>query len=161
VPNTLLSGCRLSAIMPGMFLRRKTKSVRGVGYSYWHLCQTVRTARGPRQRVVASLGKLDEAQCAGLTGGWDDLSALLRGHTPQPKLDTAALPGFDTTEAAPPARWEQADLKALRWLLNPHPAGFVRVTMSPLKLRTSVQFPIPCNWNHSLNRSAQSYVSIL
>ena len=100
--------------MPGMFLRRKTKSVRGVGYSYWHLCQTVRTARGPRQRMVASLGKLDEAQCAGLTGGWDDLSALLRGHTPQPKLDTVALPGFDTTEAAPPARWEQADLKALR-----------------------------------------------
>jgi len=100
--------------MPGMFLRRKTKSVRGVGYSYWHLCRTVRTARGPRQRMVASLGKLDEAQCAGLTGGWEDLSALLRGQTPQPKLDTAALPGFDTTEAAPPARWEQADLKALR-----------------------------------------------
>jgi hypothetical protein len=38
-----------------MFLRRKNKKARGVGYSYWHLCETVRTARGPRQRVVASL----------------------------------------------------------------------------------------------------------
>ena len=62
-----------------MFLRRKNKNVRGVGYSYWNLCETVRTDRGPRQRVVASLGKLDEAQIAGLKGGWDDLPALLRG----------------------------------------------------------------------------------
>jgi hypothetical protein len=46
VPNTLLSDVRFFAIMPSMFLWRKTKSVRGVGYSYWHLCQTVRTARG-------------------------------------------------------------------------------------------------------------------
>jgi hypothetical protein len=61
-----------------MFLRRKSKTVRGVGYSYWHLCQTVRTARGPRQRVVASLGKLDTAEAAGMGGGWADLRALLR-----------------------------------------------------------------------------------
>lgn len=48
-----------------------------MGYSYWHLCETVRTARGPRQRVIASLGKLDEAQVAELRGGWEDLPALL------------------------------------------------------------------------------------
>lgn len=65
-----------------MFLRRKDKQVRGVGYSCWNLCETVRTVRGPRQRVVASLGKLDEAQIAGLKDGWDDLPALLRGETP-------------------------------------------------------------------------------
>ena len=52
----------------GMFLRRKNKSSRGVGYSYWSLCETHRTARGPRQRVVASLGKLGEAEAAGLPG---------------------------------------------------------------------------------------------
>jgi len=61
-----------------MFLRRKNKKSRGIGYSYWHLCETVRTARGPRQRVVASLGKLDETEVAGLRDGWDDLTALLR-----------------------------------------------------------------------------------
>jgi hypothetical protein len=100
-----------------MFLRRKSKSARGVGYSYWHLCETVRTARGPRQRVVASLGKLDEAELAGWRGGWDDLPALLRGETPRPRPTTAPLPGF-TAEVGVPAdvapRWEQADLRALR-----------------------------------------------
>lgn len=99
-----------------MFLRRKTKSARGVGYSYWHLCKTVRTARGPRQQVVASLGKLDERELDGLRGGWDDLPALLRGQNPQARPVTMPLPGFassgDTQPAAP--RWESADLNALR-----------------------------------------------
>lgn len=99
-----------------MFLRRKTKSARGVGYSYWHLCRTVRTAGGPRQQVVASLGKLDQAELAGLRGGWDDLPALLRGEAPPPRPLTATLPGLEapgTTDAAAP-RWESADLRALR-----------------------------------------------
>ena len=98
-----------------MFLRRKNKKYRGIGYSYWHLCETVRTARGPRQRVVASLGKLDEAEVAGLRGGWDDLTALLRGETPAPGPTTADLPGF--APARPPAsstQWERADVGGLR-----------------------------------------------
>lgn len=99
-----------------MFLRRKTKSARGVGYSYWHLCRTVRTARGPRQQVVASLGKLDPAESTGLRGGWDDLPALLRGETPRPL--TAPLPGFgaldENASAVSASRWEPADLCALR-----------------------------------------------
>ncbi|MEY4488055.1 MAG: hypothetical protein RIQ79_563 [Verrucomicrobiota bacterium] len=102
-----------------MFLRRKTKSARGVGYSYWHLCQTVRTARGPRQQVVASLGKLDQSELAVLRGGWDDLPFLLRGETPPPRPFTAPLPGLGSacdaagnSDHAP--RWEPADLRALR-----------------------------------------------
>ena len=116
MPNTPLRAGRVSAIVPGMFLRRKTKSARGVGYSYWHLCRTVRTARGPRQQVVASLGKLDQAELAGLRGGWDDLPVLLRGETPPPRPVTAPLPGFaapSDADSAPP-RWEPADLRALR-----------------------------------------------
>ena len=104
-----------------MFLRRKTKSARGVGYSYWHLCRTVRTARGPRQQVVASLGKLDDAQLAGLRGGWDDLPSLLRGETPALKPVIAPLPGFGLPGDAKGysgsdsgSRWEPADLRALR-----------------------------------------------
>lgn len=117
MPNSPLRRGRISAILPGMFLRRKTKSARGVGYSYWHLCRTVRTARGPRQQVVASLGKLDEREVAGLRGGWEDLPALLRGEAPRPRPPvTAPLPGFaGSGEAAPmPPRWEPADLRALR-----------------------------------------------
>jgi transposase len=104
-------------MLPGMFLRRKTKSARGVGYSYWHLCRTVRTARGPRQQVVASLGKLDPTESAGLRGGWDDLPALLRGETPPPRPLTAPLPGFgalDENASDSASRWEPADLRALR-----------------------------------------------
>lgn len=99
-----------------MFLRRKSKTVRGVGYSYWHLCRTVRTARGPRQQVVASLGKLDERELAGLRGGWEDLPALLRGEPPAPRPHTSALPGFESAgpDDSAAAQWEQADLSGLR-----------------------------------------------
>ena len=41
-----------------MFLRKKRKRFDGEVYEYWTLCESVRTERGPRQRVVASLGKL-------------------------------------------------------------------------------------------------------
>jgi hypothetical protein len=119
VPNTPLKTYRVSAILLGMFLRRKTKSARGVGYSDWHLCRTVRTARGPRQQVVASLGKLDDAQLADLRGGWDDLPSLLRGETPSLKPVTAPLPGLGLPGDAQgysgsDSRWEPADLRALR-----------------------------------------------
>ena len=43
-----------------MFLRR-CKHSRGNPYAYWKLVETHRTARGPRQRVVAYLGDLDDA----------------------------------------------------------------------------------------------------
>jgi transposase len=102
-----------------MFLRRKTKSARGVGYSYWHLCRTVRTARGPRQQVVASLGKLDDTQLAGLRGGWADLPFLLRGETAPARPLTASLPGLgascdEADHSGCASRWEPADLRALR-----------------------------------------------
>lgn len=102
-------------MMAGVFLRRKNKQHRGVGYSYWHLCETVRTARGPRQRVVASLGKLDEVEAGGLRGGWDDLPALLRGETPAARATTEPLPGVGMGNASrPPAQWEQVDVRGVR-----------------------------------------------
>ena len=96
-----------------MFLRRKTKQHRGVGYSYWHLCETVRTARGPRQRVVASLGKLDQEEAGALRDGWDDLPALLRGETPVARTTTSPLPGVAADEPGA-ARWEQVDVRGVR-----------------------------------------------
>ena len=45
-----------------MFLRKKRKVADGETYEYWSLCRTVRTARGPRQEVVACLGKFDEEE---------------------------------------------------------------------------------------------------
>jgi hypothetical protein len=94
-----------------MFLRRKTKRVRGVGYSYWNLCETVRTERGPRQRVVASLGKLDEAEVSGMSGGWEDLPELLRGQAPR-RPAQMVLPGLGGEEGK--SRWESVDVSRVR-----------------------------------------------
>jgi len=44
-----------------MFLRQYTKREHGRRVAYWALVESYRTVRGPRQRVVAWLGKLDEA----------------------------------------------------------------------------------------------------
>ena len=62
-----------------MFLRRHRKIVDQVSYDYWSLCESVRTAAGPRQRVVASLGKLTLEE-ARPEAGWEDLRALLEGR---------------------------------------------------------------------------------
>ena len=61
-----------------MCLRKKRKKSGGEVYEYWSLCETVRTAKGPRQRVVASLCKLDEEEAR--AGGWEDIEGLLSGR---------------------------------------------------------------------------------
>lgn len=44
-----------------MRLRKYSKARKGGGrYEYWALVESYRTARGPRERVVAYLGDLDE-----------------------------------------------------------------------------------------------------
>ncbi|MEX1045638.1 MAG: IS1634 family transposase [Chthoniobacterales bacterium] len=90
-----------------MFLRKNRKRFDGEIYEYWTLCETVRTACGPRQRVVASLGKFTEED---LAAGWEDLEALLDGRRPGPKqreLFAAAEGGADSMG------WELADLPSL------------------------------------------------
>lgn len=92
-----------------MFLRKKRKKSGGEVYEYWSLCETVRTAKGPRQRVVASLCKLDEKDVRG--GGWEDIEGLLSG-TPSAKAVQPRL--GEHWEAAPAARWEKVDVGALK-----------------------------------------------
>jgi len=90
-----------------VFLRKNRKRFDGEVYEYWTLCQTVRTERGPRQQVVATLGKFGEED---LAAGWEDLEALLEGRRPGPKQRELFGPeGGD--EAA--AGWELADLQSL------------------------------------------------
>ena len=98
-----------------MFLRRKNKRSRGAGYSYWSLCETYRTARGPRQRVVASLGKLADPEAARLAQGWADLSALLSGEPAPRPAATPYLPELAPPAAPPPPPpWEQVDVRGVR-----------------------------------------------
>ena len=41
-----------------MYLRRHRREKHGEIYEYWTLVESVRTQAGPRQRIVAALGKL-------------------------------------------------------------------------------------------------------
>jgi transposase len=90
-----------------MFLRRNRRTVDGQPYEYWTLVRTVRTAKGPRQEVVASLGKtpgLDQRT----RRGWDSISDLLEGRSPtqQGELGRAF-------SEAPQAQWAQVDLRGV------------------------------------------------
>jgi len=61
-----------------MFLRRNRKKHKGEDYDYWTLVESVRTSGGPRQRVVASIGKLpglDEE----IRVGWEHIGDILDG----------------------------------------------------------------------------------
>src|SRR5256885_14303133 len=49
-----------------MYLRRCYRARDGKRHAYWALVKSERTAKGPRQRVVAYLGDLDEAARLGV-----------------------------------------------------------------------------------------------
>ena len=65
-----------------MFLRRNRKLINGVAYEYWTLVQTVRTAKGPRQQVVATLGK-EPGLDRGTAHSWEQVADLLEGRSPR------------------------------------------------------------------------------
>ena len=91
-----------------MFLRRNRRMVDGESYEYWTLVKTVRTAKGPRQEVVACLGKAPGLDSR-TRHGWDQLADLLEGRTPGPIQGQL---GRSWEEA--PAQWAQVDLRGVR-----------------------------------------------
>ncbi len=62
------------------YLRRKTRRKDGRLYESWAIVESVRTARGPRQRTVATVGK-----APGLDGqerlGWEQIAEELSGRS--------------------------------------------------------------------------------
>lgn len=67
-----------------MYLRRHTKKSGGVTYDTWTLVETVRTSRGPRQRIVATIGKLPGLDVEEKVG-WEEVGRILNGK-PRPTL---------------------------------------------------------------------------
>lgn len=62
-----------------MFLRRIQRKKSGQEYDYWALVESIRTERGPRQRVVATIGKLpglDKEERI----GWEEIGRILSGE---------------------------------------------------------------------------------
>lgn len=62
-----------------MFLRRIRRKKRGTNYDYWALVESVRTARGPRQRVVGTIGKLSSLKKEERVG-WEEIGRILSGE---------------------------------------------------------------------------------
>ena len=93
-----------------MFLRRNRREVNGESYEYWTLVESYRTERGPRQRVVASLGKL-----AGLDQeerhGWEEIEWLLEGQRPPRQLK---LGTDEQTLGMSGPLWAEVDLSGVR-----------------------------------------------
>ena len=83
-----------------MFIRQQFKNVSGKRVAYWALVEAYRTERGPRQRVVAWLGKLDEAGRLGIKQAADEQSS---------SSQRTLFPGSD-----PEPEWVEVDIKKLR-----------------------------------------------
>jgi transposase len=89
-----------------VYLRRCYRAKEGKRHAYWALVKSVRTARGPRQQVVAYLGDLDEAGRLGV----EQLAGDGAGPS-QPAL-------FDE----PRPKWVEVDLSRVR-VQNPRGFG--------------------------------------
>ena len=62
-----------------MFIRPCYRTKNGKRHAYWALVESVRTARGPRQQVVAYLGDLDEAGRLGVRDAAAETAGRQRG----------------------------------------------------------------------------------
>jgi transposase len=91
-----------------MFLRRNRRVVNGEAYEYWTLVRTVRTAKGPRQEIVACLGK-EPGVDSPARHGWEDIADLLEGRPAAPVQGELG----QTLAAAPRPQWAQVDLRGL------------------------------------------------
>jgi transposase len=95
-------------IIRRVYLRRNRRTVDGQTYECWTLVESVRTARGPRQHTVATLGKLPGLDAA-VQRGWEDIDALLEGRAASTQLP---LPGVAPAAVAP--CWREVDVRGTR-----------------------------------------------
>ena len=87
-----------------MFLKPNRKKSGGVTYEYWTLVESVRTPTGPRQRTVATLGKLPGLETDARVG-WEHIRDILNGRLCQ----------RDLLEAKPdPPQWATVDTSRTR-----------------------------------------------
>jgi transposase len=73
------------------------------------LVKTVRTAKGPRQEVVATLGKEPGLESR-TRHGWEQVADLLEGNPPRPVQGQLG----QSLDSAPQAQWAQVDLRGVR-----------------------------------------------
>lgn len=88
------------------FLKRSRRSKDGCVYESWSIVESVRTAKGPRQRTIATLGKGPE-YAAEERVGWDEVVDRLSGRSSgrQGRL-------FEPVGETP--SWAEVDLRRVR-----------------------------------------------
>lgn len=89
-----------------MYLRSNRRTKNGVSYEYWTLVETVRTERGPRQRIVGNLGKLPGLDDEEMVG-WEEIGRILSGRPRERQPDLFS-------SAADPPDWATVDLSRVR-----------------------------------------------
>ncbi len=92
-----------------MFIRQQFKVVQGQRKAYWALVESVRTDRGPRQRVVSWLGALDEAGRLGILE-----VAKGQAGSRDKEVDCRQLALFEYEDSSVEPRWVRIDATAVR-----------------------------------------------
>jgi hypothetical protein len=88
-----------------MYLRRTTRKKGGTDYDCWLLVELVRTVRGPRQRVVATIGKLPGLDREERIG-WEEIGRILSGKPRRP------APGLFEQQEVPPS-WATVNINGV------------------------------------------------
>ncbi len=95
-----------------MFIRQCIRQIDGKRQAYWALVESHRTARGPRQRVVAWLGKLDEAGRLGVQQAAE--SAGPRGAHQTASTSGRQKTLFEEEAPGPQPRWVEVNAAGVR-----------------------------------------------
>src|SRR5437667_7843432 len=112
VQMSLLLGVARRAQNALMYLRRHRRKVGCETYEYWTLVESRRTASGPRQHTVATLGKLPGLE-ADVRAGWESIDELLEGNVAPKQLQlSVSAPQEEPAEAKPV--WREGDVRAVR-----------------------------------------------
>ena len=90
-----------------MYLRRHRRTIGGETYEYWTLVESRRTANGPRQHTVATLGKLPGLDRK-LAAGWESMDDLLEGRPPAQQLSLSG-----EAQAEQPL-WREVNVRGVR-----------------------------------------------
>jgi transposase len=92
-----------------MFIRQYSCVENGKRRAYWGLVESYRTARGPRQRVIAWLGKLDEAGRLGMQQAVETETAQQTGSVQESQKTL-----FDEKSPAAEPRWVEINAAGVR-----------------------------------------------
>lgn len=95
-----------------MFIRQCIRRIGGKRQAYWALVESYRTARGPRQRIVAWLEKLDEAGRLGVQQAAEGLDAETARRTDPTSNRQQTLFEDDSHDPAP--RWVEVNAAGVR-----------------------------------------------